>query len=139
VTNNWYFFIKKKWQNKTKTTILDEQLLHHHPKGNDEVDEGKKSKTLGFRGLTRNNNGDWLLDFTGFCSFTSCLTVELYVIFHNLRIMYDGGTWTLFLNQVLGWLIMSDVQPHHPHVPLISKSVQLQHQDWNVNFHHTLH
>ena len=36
-------------------------------------------------------------------------------------------------------LIMSDVQPHHPHAPLISNIVQLQHRDWIVNFHHTVH
>ena len=35
-------------------------------------------------------------------------------------------------------LIMSDVQAHHPHAPLISQIVQLQHRDWIVNFHHTL-
>jgi len=35
-------------------------------------------------------------------------------------------------------LIMSDVQPHHPHTPLISQIVQLQHRDWIVNFQDTL-
>ena len=33
---------------------------------------------------------------------------------------------------------MSDDQSHHPHAPLISQIVQLQHRNWIVNFHHTL-
>jgi len=95
----------------------------------------------GFGGLIRNNNGDWLLGFSGFCSITSCLAAELYAIFHGLRIAYDAGHMNIILesdSRMTFDLIMSDVQAHHPHAPLISQIVQLQHRDWIVNFHHTL-
>ena len=95
----------------------------------------------GFGGLIRNNNGDWLLGFSGFCDITSCLAAELYAIFHGLRIAYDAGHKNIILesdSMMALDLIMSDVQSHHPHAPLISQIVQLQHRDWIVNFHHTL-
>lgn len=81
------------------------------------------------------------MGFTRFFYFTSCLTPELYVIFHDFRIVYDAGNMNIILEsdfRVALDLIVSDVQPHHPHAPLISKIVQLQHRDWNVNFHHTI-
>jgi hypothetical protein len=56
----------------------------------------------GFGGLIRNHNDDWLLRLSGLCGITSCLTTKLYVIFHGLRI----ATWTLLLNQILGWLLI---------------------------------
>ena len=95
----------------------------------------------GVGGFIRNNTGDWLLGFSGFFGITSCLAVELYVIFHGLRIAYDAGHKNIILesnSRMALDLIMSDVQSHHPHAPLISQIVQLQHRDWIVNFHHTL-
>lgn len=56
-----------------------------------QLTRAKQSKTLGFRGLTRNNNGDGLL------GFTTCLTVKLYAIFHDLRLVYDAGNMNIIL------------------------------------------
>ena len=95
----------------------------------------------GFGGLIRNNIGDWFLGFSGFCGITSCLAAELYAIFHGLRIEYGGGHKNIIFesdSRMTLDLIMSDVQSHHPHAPLISQIVQLQHREWIVNFHHTL-
>ena len=89
----------------------------------------------------RNNNGDWLLGFSGFCGITSCLVSELYAIFHGLRIAYDAAHRNIILesdSRMTLDLIMSDVQSHHHHAPMISQIVQLQHRNWVVNFHHTL-
>jgi len=77
-----------------------------------------------FGGLIRNNNGDWLLGFSGFCGITSCLAAELYAIFHGLRIAYDAGHMNIILesdSRMALDSIMSDVQAHHPHAPLISQ------------------
>jgi len=92
----------------------------------------------GFRGLIRNNNGDWLLGFSGFCGITSS---ELYAIFHGLHIAYYAGYMNIILESDFRMaldFIMSDVQSHHPHAPLISQTVQLQHRYWIVHFQHTL-
>ncbi len=48
----------------------------------------------GFGGLVRNNNGDWLFDFSG---ITSCLATELYAIFHGLCIAYDASHTNIIL------------------------------------------
>jgi len=37
-----FFLSRRNDKNKTKTTILSEQLQEHHPEGNDEVEEGIK-------------------------------------------------------------------------------------------------
>ena len=79
--------------------------------------------------------------FFVFCDITSCLAAELYAIFHGLHIAYDAGHRNISLesdSRIALDLIMSDVQSHHPHAPLISQIVQLQHRDCIVNFHHTL-
>jgi hypothetical protein len=92
--------------------------------------------------IIRYKNGDWLLDFSGFCGITSCLAAELHAIFHSLHIAYDAG----YMNIILGSnsrttldLIMLDAQPHHPYGHLISQIVQLHHWNWIVIFHHTLY
>jgi len=61
----------------------------------------------GFGGLIRNNNGDWLLGFYGFCGINSCLVAELYVIFHGLHIVYDAGHMNIILkSDSIGWLLI---------------------------------
>jgi len=94
-----------------------------------------------FGGLMRNHNGEWMLGLSGFCGITSCLTTELYVIFHGLRIACDVGHMNIIResdSRMALDLIMSYIQPYHPRAPLINQIVQLQHRDWIVNFHHTL-
>jgi len=62
----------------------------------------------------------------GFSGITSCLTAELYVIFHGLRIAYDTGHRNIILesdSRVTLDLIMSDIQLHHLHAPMISQIV----------------
>jgi len=61
----------------------------------------------GFGGLIRNNNGDWLLDF--FLDFVVLLLawrpncMPFFMAF-VLRMMW--ATRTIFLNQILGWLLI---------------------------------
>jgi len=107
--------------------------------------DGSSLSNLGrssFGGLIRNNNSDWLLGFSGLSGITSCLATKLYDIFHGLDIVYDAGHENIILesdSRMALSLIMSDAQPHHPHAPLISQIVELQHGYWIVNFYHTLH
>jgi len=42
--------------------------------------------------LKKNNNDDWMLDFSDFYGITSCLMAELYAIFHGLHIAYEWDT-----------------------------------------------
>ncbi|GAU24479.1 hypothetical protein TSUD_319560 [Trifolium subterraneum] len=96
---------------------------------------------LGYGGLLRNHNGEFILGFYGTTSLKSILFAEIMVVLHGLTICWENGYRKIncLSNSLqLVNLIRSGVSLHHRFANEILSIRRLITRDWEVVLSHTL-
>ncbi|CAL0331035.1 unnamed protein product [Lupinus luteus] len=96
---------------------------------------------LGFGGLIRNNLGEWISGFSGFCGIASNLHAGLLAIFHGLNLSWSSGFKAIICesdSQLALTLIAKGLDRFHPHEPVINKIRNFMYFPWSLTLNHTL-
>jgi hypothetical protein len=91
--------------------------------------------------ISRNNNGNWLLEFSGFIGIFTFLCVKLDVILNSFKIAQAKGFWNIIIESystLVFNFVFRGTSQLHPYTPFIQQISHLHQRYWNVSFQHIL-
>jgi hypothetical protein len=99
------------------------------------------TRRLGFGGVLRDNNDNWLVGFSLLKSLLNSLCVKLNAILNGLKIVQVEGFKNCIIESystLAGNFASHRTSQLHPYAPLIQQIRHLHRGNLNISFRHTL-